>query len=601
MTRLNHFFRLRDFNIAGSRFVRRDLSIRGATLGMDATDAEISGNMLNAAAAPMALRPLLLTAGQAKMRPIISQAPREAYSQASLRWNGRIPPRQWVPVYLFPFADNEIGQGVTYPNNALDDTFASAPPFNFPANFLFEGFLPLQFSAGIPAQDLQARWPLALFDNNDLSNRGVMYVSSNEGVEFYEKAEALFEWGPEDGLENGAYTAYIGTFTLEQARGLLEAHAEALNNPQGAGAPLLTNFALNELFATLQSAPPPKLRLEFYTAREDAQYQPGRTFLTGEGFGTAQGLSTPEEWGPESSIIFGPGLDGNILYGNSASGGWRAQPVRVTENYLALRIRNEGPANQLATFTHVILAPRRKTPGRINVNTVENRLAEVRRTSDTPNNEDKFALFNAMLGLPGVVDVALSLLPLDDPVPPFATKPIGDPVWPAAFAFADDTFPVPPLRFGPGDVQDTFATAQDPDVATYQLSAMAIEGRPEHPDGRYYKNITELALDQSGFVNKNDVRQISDFLRTIYPLSNEADPERRFDEVLERFGRSAQLLTTQSNIFEIMFVVQSGYGTDMNNDGKLNYRSSDEFFITGETRGRAVYERRTPAVGPDLN
>ena len=64
-----------------------------------------------------------------------------------------------------------------------------------------------------------------------------------------------------------------------------------------------------------------------------------------------------------------------------------------------------------------------------------------------------------------------------------------------------------------------------------------------------------------------------------------------FDESFERFRRTANLITTRSNVFEIKVRVQSGYVTDVNGDGILNYRDDNEFTVTGEKDARAIYER----------
>ena len=111
-----------------------------------------------------------------------------------------------------------------------------------------------------------------------------------------------------------------------------------------------------------------------------------------------------------SSVQYRPGTDGYIFYGNNAVGGWKPQIVRVTDNFLALRVRNVGEPGQVAALTHVVLAPRKRTAGRVNVNTAQSRVSEV-QTGDQN-------YYSPLLSLPGVVDVAQTIQPSATPTPP---------------------------------------------------------------------------------------------------------------------------------------------------------------------------------------
>ena len=57
----------------------------------------------------------------------------------------------------------------------------------------------------------------------------------------------------------------------------------------------------------------------------------------------------------------------------------------------------------------------------------------------------------------------------------------------------------------------------------------------------------------------------------------------------------ANLISTRSDLFEIIVTVQSGYIQSPVGGGLANYRNDNEFITTAETRTRMVYERRTPA------
>ena len=60
----------------------------------------------------------------------------------------------------------------------------------------------------------------------------------------------------------------------------------------------------------------------------------------------------------------------------------------------------------------------------------------------------------------------------------------------------------------------------------------------------------------------------------------------KFDRKLERYSQMKNLITTRSDVFEIIVTGQAGYGTDENGDGRLNYRSD------------AVSNRRELQFGP---
>ena len=142
------------------------------------------------------------------------------------------------------------------------------------------------------------------------------------------------------------------------------------------------------------------------------------------------------------------------------------------------------------------------------------------------------------------------------------------------------------------------AARREDELAALRLTSMMMEGRPKHMDGRYYTNLADLVRDASQF-QRDPVPGLTTDQLTLHPLSNEFDPDRRFDEVRARIAQMSNLLTIRSDVFSILATVQSGYGIDVNGDGKINYRSDHEFITTGESKIRAVYERRSPADRSD--
>jgi hypothetical protein len=122
-------------------------------------------------------------------------------------------------------------------------------------------------------------------------------------------------------------------------------------------------------------------------------------------------------------------------------------------------------------------------------------------------------------------------------------------------------------------------------VGALRLSSMIMANRTDHYDGRCYDNPAALVTGagQGGTLKA---------VQFPYPLSNESVPEWRFDEIDRRFGRMANLITTRSDVFEILVTVQAGEGTDVNGDNRIDYRETSEFTVTAESQGRVIYERR---------
>jgi hypothetical protein len=204
--------------------------------------------------------------------------------------------------------------------------------------------------------------------------------------------------------------------------------------------------------------------------------------------------------------------------------------------------------------------------------------------------------FNALMGVPGV---------LFDQKQQFI-EPARNITPPVLISASDlGNAPFPPLRLLPRARTDVMYTVTD----LLDRARLIEVGRPgarerknagaeylDHQDGRYYSTLSELLGFDSEFVE--DVPgQPSDAL---HPLSTEEEPginnkdyyrSQWADEVVERFGAMSNMVTMRSDVFELLVTVQAGYAVDANNDGRINYRSNDEFVVTAEKKARSVYER----------
>jgi len=449
-----------------------------------------------------------------------------------------VAPRQWAPLFLYRLGDDD-DQAFEYwvglekrpdhdppqVGDTLDNFLFNAPP------------LP----AGVLQGHLVSRWPIG--------ERAVLYASPNlEGFgqdtgisrEHFPPvaAEALFIWDGADGLEDGEYNLYIDTGgRLDRLLKADDAYYEHATQE------LLTDlgrWVANEAANTM----PDDLLLdvEVFTDRDgDGRCWPdyvedGDDILAwselsrggeGDSFGAHHGLT--------------PDWDGYIHYGI----------VRIENNYLAVFLRNWAPEGQLNRFAGVVLTPRDREPGRINVNTVVTQSYEHSSTS--------IRAFNALMGVPGILLNADRDPGAVDGAPPEVTLAGDEPM-----------LPIIPLQ----------------NVETDSLGrAQLVEAsRPSYWDGRYYTFLSDLIADEPNAVGS-------------YPLSTEPDPLPRMEEVTWRFSQAANLLTTRSDVFEILVTVQSGYGIDVEGDpaggadGRIDYRSSTEFIVTAEKKTRTIYER----------
>ncbi|NLF57229.1 MAG: lamin tail domain-containing protein [Candidatus Hydrogenedens sp.] len=613
---------------------RQDLSLRGAVLA-NLPDTSQDGAGLAGVTDLSALNPVVLTVGQADFTPLWPH-PVDVDADYA-RWDTATgaAPHLWTPVYLFndgpgyatapypPFGRRGTagGGGVAWESPGASFGEAFEWPVLLNADFLFDTGRRMPVFGWLTLPEVAERWPVA--------RRAVMYVSKhNNMLGESARAEAVFSWDANDGLENGTYVAYVGTFipglaerlgraqettlALAERSGALPAGYD-LDKPDAPIMPVDTDGNLDPLLSLLLGYDAardrrsgdrlePVLALEFVTDRTRAsRVAPPRSQFDGLNAAARReaeaALPHPEDWQPgdatpgavSAAQAYRPDGDGMIFYSHDAGIAWRPRLVRVTDNFLALRVRNLGRTDQVGCVTCVVLAPAPGVAGRINVNTAE--------TTRVVEGASQY-LFNPLLGLPGVV-AALSTQAVA-PGPAYApNEAVGPPLSPQTAAWAPPYLfdpagtsrAVPPAgpRVDGGDPNPNQlgrAVEADRSFAALRLMSMLVAERPEHADGRYYTSLADLARGAGKGGTLSSGR---------YPLSNESVPELRYEEIAERFSRMSNLLATRSDVFEILVTVQAGSAVDLDGDGRADYRgrrNAEEFVVTAESRGRVVYERR---------
>ncbi len=613
---------------------RQDLSMRGAVLA-NLPDTSQDGAGLAGVTDLSALNPVVLTVGQADFTPLWPH-PVDVDADYA-RWDTATgaAPHLWTPVYLFndgpgyatapypPFGRRGTagGGGVAWESPGASFGEAFEWPVLLNADFLFDTGRRMPVFGWLTLPEVAERWPVA--------RRAVMYVSKhNNMLGESARAEAVFSWDANDGLENGTYVAYVGTFipglaerlgraqettlALAERSGALPAGYD-LDKPDAPIMPVDTDGNLDPLLSLLLGYDAardrrsgdrlePVLALEFVTDRTRAsRVAPPRSQFDGLNAAARReaeaALPHPEDWQPgdatpgavSAAQAYRPDGDGMIFYSHDAGIAWRPRLVRVTDNFLALRVRNLGRTDQVGCVTCVVLAPAPGVAGRINVNTAE--------TTRVVEGASQY-LFNPLLGLPGVV-AALSTQAVA-PGPAYApNEAVGPPLSPQTAAWAPPYLfdpagtsrAVPPAgpRVDGGDPNPNQlgrAVEADRSFAALRLMSMLVAERPEHADGRYYTSLADLARGAGKGGTLSSGR---------YPLSNESVPELRYEEIAERFSRMSNLLATRSDVFEILVTVQAGSAVDLDGDGRVDYRgrrNAEEFVVTAESRGRVVYERR---------
>ncbi|HQH67773.1 MAG TPA: hypothetical protein PK166_05205, partial [Candidatus Hydrogenedentes bacterium] len=500
----------------------------------------------------------------------------------------RILPNPWVPIFLHP-----LGAGET---QETDTTLV--PPYWQPAlnaipplagwivqmNFLLaepQSYVENR-TPGVTAADLLQRWPLW--------KRPVMYVSGNmpdfdpamsrtplEDSTVVDTllprpaygepnftvcpAEALFVWDADDGLVDGEYDVYVVTAGAElnlldwgQEIASTRANLTALLEPAFGGEFL---DALNAEGVYLRDL---AVDIEFFTDRGLDVWNeitgvpvPGQDGVRDEGYGDGR------VWEDVNNDYFPE--PGELLRGeNQESVGMRygAVPnpegvihygmVKVENSYLALFLRNWAAPGKLNRFSRVVLAPRARAHGRININT-----AEMMPTNGGPSNPASPA-FNPLLGIPGVL--------------------AGYDALTGAFTFLADTD-----NYGPGSPEVTAARV---------LAANIVGGRYVWEDGRYYRSVGDVA---AYFAETFGTPESGAPAPPLITPASGADSQAQFFERVGRYGRMANLITAHSDVFEINVTAESGYISveDLNNDGQRDWRN--DFVTTAQKKVRTIYER----------
>ena len=474
--------------------------------------------------------------------------------------------QDWVPILQYPLDSDD---GLDNNADAGNVTFNSIPGYG---TIYQEKYL-LDFSIyGVIVPDS--------LDVNRLPymRRAGMYASRNsDNIANFDREnnpndgkEAIFIWDGEDGIENGEYDVYIEVDA--DLRSLLEAHNNPitggiLNNPFGLG---LVTEALGTDFEEMQ------MDVEIFTDRNgDGRVWAGATVYPADSGDLNSGatVSTINE-SFELLKDVAPDRNGFINYGS----------VLIENNFLALFVRNRADSSVLNRISRVVLTPRAKTPGRMNINTVETQLADL---------QNRF--FNPLIGLPGVqygyeeFDNIYGF----DPIIDFAVTV--DP----AYNPTNVNYNAGVNSFFNNSLDRPSAGEQNQEHIIHYRAEKIVANRPEHADGRYYNFTTDL-------VAQDTVSPTAGVERMVYPsilsdlardnghddagvVGNEETP--RFLESSERFSRLVNMITTRSDVFKIQVLVETGYVTDANDDGFLNYRDNAEFTTTSEARASVIYER----------
>lgn len=439
---------------------------------------------------------------------------------------------------------------------------------------------------------------------------------------------ALFVWRADAGVENGTYDVHVAIGdTLVDLRKAREREAELVASmalasgilhdysSDGSGTPLLTGFGE----WLLDNATHENVRVLAKCYSDPECYRDPAENLTG--------ARLRDEL--DSDVLLVPGENGVAYYGT----------VTIEDNFFAMRIRNwsnweehlEDPP--LCVFSRVILTPRDRVTGRVNVNTVVTRRADEE-------------VFNPLMGLPGLLpeydEGAADVLKQDPNI--MLADELG----------VEATLSVPPHNLDPSVLA--------PHERLCLRAHALMTKRPEWPDGRYYRSAADLLgyvpfFDALAYFDDPAQSALRDYLppawqyktdddkaeavwndppgtlhlspvwysdtslwcdaneaagEHVYPLipafrENELRERiehdlgedlvsyelarQRYNEAAFRYARLFNLVTTRSDVFEIIVTAQSGYGVDANRDGRINYRDPNEFIRTGEKKTRTVYSR----------
>ena len=523
-------------DLVGSPFFALDFRERdNAAPGLYTLDAresidqqnDLSNDLDQLIANTSASDALSLSVATAKVVPLTPTA-------SNFQWGGSVLSTiDWAPVLLYPLANDLAGTFSNYPGG----------PF-YEQQYLFPIALGGLVPASVHTPGNAERWPFAKRAMNYASRNTTAFPDIN--FDRGGAATGLFIWDGNDGLENGEYDVYIGV--NEDLR------------------PLLANGSLNAIFGSAYVYE--ALGTDFENMLMDVNI-----FTDRDANGRVWESINPEP-GSESDLnrvtntntineSFGEILDvipdrnGFINYG----------AVTVENNYLAVLIRNRADSTVMNRISRIVLTPRAKTPGRININTLETQLGS-----------DPTEYFNPLVGLPGIQ--------------------LGYNEWDNIFGrglISNQALVSNPLVL-PSPPEDATRSQNSPDIhfRAQKLTTERASGTRIHADGRYYESIADLV--QPTNIGTATNRLVYPTILSNLTINNSIDfianeESRRFHELQHRFGRMVNMISTRSDVFKIQVTVQTGYVTDVNNDGLANYRDDAEFTVTSEKKASTIYER----------
>jgi hypothetical protein len=257
--------------------------------------------------------------------------------------------------------------------------------------------------------------------------------------------------------------------------------------------------------------------------------------------------------------------------------------IQIRHNTLKVKVTNR--SNRPNYFTRVVLAPRRREPGKLNINSIEPRLVrDYLQNADYPLGRE----YNMLASLPGLFQGAPDIPELRR-----RANRIVLPSWIPAVDLnrgrrGESAVPPVPFRNGAGALSPLsglpIGAAGYRPVGGYQSIGQLVSGIPYElpPAGNVPRFVYALPTDILGVTSVAD--------NDLSVLPPEAAAQRRA-EMSRRFQRISDLITVHSDVFEITCLAQAGrVMEDINGDGVLDDR---DFEVMGERKLRVVYERST--------
>jgi len=300
----------------------------------------------------------------------------------------------------------------------------------------------------------------------------------------------VWEWDADDGLENGVYAlyVYVGEFGQQIA-----------SFPEVA-----------DIGGSWEPSPDRRpVSIEVFSDRD------GDNDVSGPA----------DSFGQIQSIV--PRHDGIIPYG----------VVEVRGNRLKLWLSNDAQDGALNTFTRIVLAPRQRDYGKININTV------------------------------GIGQHGISVLAA---LPGLLQEWDGTRLLPSPDSTNTDVLELAKRR------------------------AAVIIGMRETPEPHIFAPFASIGDLLFVLANAATSVEIPDpwaqLLDSTIADPDAVTPQERLAETLERFKHISNLITVRSDVFEIICTAQSGTVLDADGDGILTLEF-DQFIPIAEKKLRVVYER----------